>query len=111
MVGKQYKIIDGKYVDMDRICPRAFMVMPPASFLGMANEAIVKYDLDRTVVIPLFFGEAGRWPPLGVPTVGHISQNAMQFSNEDTPETVMTSALRPTAAAFADMIEAMEATF
>ncbi|MGW8322757.1 MAG: hypothetical protein ACWGSD_14495 [Thermodesulfobacteriota bacterium] len=116
MVGKQYKIIDGKYVDMDRICPRAFMVTLteptyPSPLVGIASTAAVKYDLERTVVIPIFFGEAGRWPPLGVPTVGHISQNAMQFSNEDTPETVMTDALRPTAAAFADMIEAMEATF
>jgi hypothetical protein len=61
--------------------------------------------------LAIFFGEAERWNALGIPTIGHISQNAPQFSNDDTPETVMYDALRPTAGAFAEMIQAVDASF
>jgi hypothetical protein len=116
MMGKQYKIIDGEYVATGLVCPRGIMVSVanpsyPSPLIGIAQAAVTKYELDRTSILAIFFGEAGRWPPLGVPTVGHISHNAPQFSNEDTPDTVMVDALRPTAAAFAEMIQTIDATF
>jgi hypothetical protein len=116
MIGKQYKIIDGEYVATGLVCPRGIMLTVanpsyPSPLIGIAQAAVTKYELDRTVVLAIFFGEAGRWPPLGVPTVGHISQNAQQFSSDDTPETVMVDALRPTAAAFAEMIQNIDMIF
>lgn len=116
MIGKQYKIIDGEYVDTGLVSPRGIMVTVakpsyPSPLINIAAGAITKYQLDRTSVVAIFFGEATRWNALGVPTVGHISQNAPQFSNDDTPETVMMDTLRPTTAAFAEMIQTIDATF
>jgi hypothetical protein len=116
MIGKQYKIINGEYVATGMVSPRGVMVTIrkptfPSPLIGIASAAVTKYQLDRTMVIAAFFGEASIWNTLGIPTVGHITHNAPQFSQGDTPETVMFDALRPTAAAFAEMIQAVDATF
>ena len=116
MIGKQYKIINGEYVPTGMVSPRGIMVTIrrptfPSPLIGIASTAVTKYQLDRTMVIAAFFGEASIWNTLGIPTVGHITHNAPQFSLDDTPDTVMFDALRPTAAAFAEMIQAVDATF
>lgn len=115
MIGKQYKIINGEYVATGMISPRGVMVTVakpsfPSPLIGIAIGAVTKYQLDRTMVLAIFFGEAAIWNELGIPTVGHISHNAPQFSFDDTPDTVMFDALRPTAEAFAEMIQAVDAT-
>jgi hypothetical protein len=116
MIGKQYKIINGEYVYTGMVSPRGVMVTHnkpsfPSPLIGIAASAVTKYQLDRTMVTALFFGEATLWQALGVPTVGHITHNAPQFSRDDTPDTVMFETLRPTTAAFAEMIQAVDATF
>ena len=116
MISKQYKIIDGEYVATGMVSPRGVMVtagLPsfPSPLIGIASNAVTNYQLDRTMVLAIFFGEAAIWNELGIPTVGHITHNAPQFSRDDTPDTAMFDALRPTAGAFAEMIQAVDATF
>jgi hypothetical protein len=115
MISKQYKIINGEYVDTGMASPRAIMVTVakpsyPSPLIGIAKAAVTKYQLDRTMGLAIFFGESDIWNKLGIPTVGHITQNAPQFSNDDTPETVMHDTLRPTAGAFAEMIQSIDAS-
>lgn len=114
MIGRQYKVINGEYVATGMVSPRGVMVTVsrpsfPSPLIGIAAGAVARYQLDRTMVIAAFFGEASIWNQLGVPTIGHISHNAPQFSRDDTPDTVMLEALRPTAGAFAEMIQAIDA--
>lgn len=115
MISRQYKIVNGEYVATGMISPRGIMVTAskptfPSPLIGIAAGAVTKYQLDRSMVIAVFFGEANIWNQLGIPTIGHITHNAPQFSRDDTPDTVMFDALRPTAAAFAEMVQAIDVT-
>jgi hypothetical protein len=116
MIAKQFKIIDGEYVSTGLICPRGIMLNPtrpsyPSPLVNIAAAAITKYQLDRTSVIFYFNGESIKWNAAGIPLVGHIMENAPQFTSADTPNTVKVDALRPTTAAFVDIIKAVDATF
>ncbi len=113
MIAKQFKIVDGAYVSTGLVSPRGLMVNPflAPRLVGIASAAIVKYRLDRSLVLYYFNGETVKWNAASVPVVGHISENAPQFTSADTPETVMVDALRPTTAAFVDMIQAVDASF
>jgi len=104
MIGKQFKVIEGKYVETGRIAPVHFGVRGGDILLSFVKEAIIKHDLRRSVVTPRFFGEGGRYARSGIPTIERISHNAPQFTNDDTPATVMVEALAPTVAAFIDVI-------
>ena len=115
MISKQYKIINGKYVATGLASPRGLMTTQytklalPASVIGAAENALPKYDLERTSVLVYYFnGEALRWSTL-VPTIGHISENAPQFTSADTPDTVMKDDMRKVVAVYVDIIQAAEA--
>jgi len=122
MISKQFKIIDGKFVDTGMVSPRAWFISGPLHsgnpyLLDYSIEAITKYDLTRTSVQPALGGvfgiapgEGGLFAAIGIPVVHLIAHNAPQFTNEDTPNTVMVSALRPTAAALAHMIDNIDDT-
>jgi aminopeptidase YwaD len=104
MIGKQIKIIDGKYVETGLISPTAYSTNAFAHVPVFA-EAIVKYDLKRSSVLAAFVGgEGGGYARDGIPTVARIAENAPQFTNDDTPNTVQVDALKPTVAAFVDII-------
>lgn len=107
MPGKQFKIIDGEYVETGLICPTG-MNINRDFLLPIVSEAIIKYELVRKVVLPAFFGEGGYFSQF-LPTVEHISHNPMQFTNDDTPQTVAVDALRPVTAAFIDIITQVDA--
>ncbi len=116
MIAKQFKIVDGKYVSTGLVSPRGLMVYParpgsPGPLAPIAFAAAQRYQLDRTLVLAYSNGETTKWMRAKVPVVGHISENAPQFTSADTPETVMVDALRPTTAAFVDMIRTVDATF
>ena len=109
MIGKQLKIIDGKYEETGLISPTGFGIsINMIPLIPIIGQAIVKYDLKRSMVIPLYHGEGGQFGALGVPTIERIAENAAQFTNDDTPNTVMVSALRPTTAAFVDIIKQID---
>jgi hypothetical protein len=114
MISKQFKIINGKYVATGLSSPNGLMVTTPpypptpTSVILAAENALPKYDLDRTSVLVYYFnGEALEWSNF-VPTIGHISENAPQFTSADTPDTVMKDDLRKTAAVYVDIIQAAE---
>jgi hypothetical protein len=107
MIGKQVKIIDGEYTETGLIALAGFGMNRFAQ-VPIVAEAITKYDLDRSVIIPIFHGEGGVYAGAGIPTIERIAENAPQFSNDDTPNMVMVDALRPTTAAFVDIIKAID---
>jgi hypothetical protein len=94
------------------ISPVAFCITKKNPYLlSFASDAIVANDLDRSrVVNGGFAGEAMKWVQAGVPTVGRIAENAPEFTNDDKPDTVEVDALRPTAAAFVDIIKKIDVT-
>ena len=122
MISKQYKIIDGKFVDTGMISPRGWFISGPLHsgnpyLLEYSIEAITKFDLTRTSVQPALGGifgvapgEGGLFAAIGIPVVHLIAHNAPQFTHEDKPNTVMVSALRPTAAALAHVIDNIDDT-
>lgn len=115
MIGKQYKIIDGKYVSTGLIAPVGLAITkatkPNPYLLSFSRDAILAHDLDRTrVIFGYYTGEMLKWVAAGVPTIGRISHNAPQFTSADTPFTVQVDALRPTAAAFVDIIDDIDVT-
>ncbi|HID86142.1 MAG TPA: hypothetical protein EYP55_02045 [Anaerolineae bacterium] len=110
MIGKQFKVIEGEYVDMGRIAPVHFGVRGGDRLLSFLREAILAHDLQRSVVTPRLFGEGGKYARSGIPTIERISHNAPQFTNDDTPDTVMVEVLRPTVEAFIDIINRIDAT-
>jgi hypothetical protein len=122
MISKQFKIIDGKFVDTGMISPRAWFISGPLHsgnpyLLDYSIEAITKYDLTRTSVQPALGGlfgvapgEGGLFAAIGIPVVHLIAHNAPQFTNEDKPNTVMVSALKPTASALGYVIDSIDDT-
>ena len=112
MIAKQYKIVNGQYVYTGLTAPNGLMTNDmPASMIKAASDALPKYDLDRTIILKGYFnGETEQYSTV-VPTIGHISENAPQFSSDDTPDTVMKSDLRKTTAVYVDIIQAAQTAF
>ena len=122
MVSKQFKIIDGKFVDTGMISPRGWFISGPLHsgneyLLDYSIEAITKYDLTRTSVQPALGGvfgvapgDGGLFAAIGIPVVHLIAHNAPQFTNEDKPNTVMVEALKPTVAGLAYVIDEIDDT-
>ncbi len=109
MIAKEYRIEDGKYVDTGLPSPTIFGVTPgKPELVSFVQEAIVRHDLRRSGIVPRFFGDGSAYNIEGIPLIERIAHNAPQFTKDDTPATVMTDALRPTAAAFIDIIERMD---
>ncbi|MHA2290090.1 MAG: M28 family peptidase [Promethearchaeota archaeon] len=122
MISKQFKIIDGKFVDTGMISPRVWFISGPEHsgnpyLLKYSIEAIKKYDLTRASIQPALGGafnvapgEGGLFVRIGIPTLNLMAHNAPQFTNEDKPNTVMVKALRPTTAALAFVIDKIDDT-
>jgi hypothetical protein len=110
MIGRQMNLVDGEYVATELIAPTRFSVSNANPHLvSIVRAAIQKHSLDRTIIGTRLDGEGIEMSMAGFsPVIERISLNAPQFSNADTPETVMKEALRPTACAFADIISAVD---
>lgn len=110
MIGRQYKRQGEAFVATGRVCPRAWGVTGPRAdqanpvLLSAVRDAIRTHDLDRSEIAFWFAGEATRYAREWIPTVNLISHNPWQFTNNDTPDTVMKEALRPTVKAFIDVL-------
>jgi hypothetical protein len=77
--------------------------------LGAVTKAIGNQHLDRSVVSNFFIGDGMEYPRKGIPFVNCISHNIFQFSNKDTPETVMKEDLAGVVAAFVEIVRAEDA--
>lgn len=110
MIGRKYTRQGDDFVATGRVCPRVWGVTGPREdqanpvLLSVVRDAIRTHDLDRSEVAVWFAGEATRYVQEGIPTVNLISHNPWQFTNNDTPDTVMKEALRPTVNAFIDVL-------
>lgn len=116
MIAKEYKEVDGEFVETGLVAPRGLFVSGPPfevdpKLLSFAMEAIPKYEIDRTMVLPAS-GPLGPAPPgvaawfflAGIPIMHFIAAPPHQFTPEDTPDKVAIDQLRPATAAFVDII-------
>jgi len=111
MIGEDVKIVNGEYVRTGLNSPTLFGVRNGnKTLVAYARDAIVKHDLRRTAIVDRFFGEAGIYWDSGLPMIERIAHNAPQFTQDDTPEYVMEELLRPTVAAFVDIVHKLETT-
>jgi len=105
MIARQYKIINEQYEATGLIAPTAFGVVPSKpQLVDIVRDAIVNHGLERSAIWRECRGEGKPMARAGLTVVERIAGSAPQFSDLDTPETVMKDALRPTACAFADII-------
>jgi hypothetical protein len=122
MVGKEYVEVDGQFEPTGMVSPRGMFISGPPfkvnpTLLSFAEEAVTKYDLVRTTVLPAR-GPLGPAPPgvagyyflLGIPIVHLISAPAHQFTPDDTPNKVAVDQLRPVTAAYVDLIRHIDVT-
>jgi hypothetical protein len=110
MIGKEYKVQDGQYVETGYISPVNFgLTQANPGLVSIIGSAITKHDLRRSAVTDQFVGEAHMMGArAGFPTIERIAMHAPEFNLHDTPETVAKDALRPTAAAFVDIIRMLD---
>jgi hypothetical protein len=113
MIGKQYKVRDGKHVETGLSSPVMWGVTGDnPALIPLVRAAIEKHDLDRSFISDRLLGEGATLVKEGGLTniIEHIGLNAPQFSLEDRPEGVLKEALRPTACAFVDIIQRLDAS-
>ena len=110
MIGKEYKVVNGQYVETGRISPVNFgLTQKNPRVVSIVSEAIKKHDLRRSAVTCKYIGEAHMMGArIGFPTIERIAMHAPEFNLYDTPETVAKDALRPTACAFVDIIRKLD---
>lgn len=111
MIGKDYKVIDGQYVETGPVSPANFgLTQKNPHLASIIGEAIRKHDLRRSAVTNKVLGEANMLGiRIGFPTIERLAMHAPEFNLYDTPETVAKDALRPTACAFVDIIQKLDA--
>ncbi len=107
MIGKDYKVIDGQYVETGSVSPTNFgLTQKNSRVASIINDAIRKHDLRRSAVTCKVVGEAHMLGHrIGFPAIERAAMHAPEFNLYDTPETVAKDVLRPTACAFVDIIE------
>lgn len=116
MIAKEYTEIEGQFVETGLVAPRGLFISGPPfgvdpKLLSFTVEAVPKYDLDRTTVLPAS-GPLGPAPPgvaawfflAGKPIMHFIAAPPHQFIPEDTPDKVAVDQLKPVTAAFIDII-------
>ncbi len=110
MIGKEYQVINGQYVETGRISPVNFgLTQKNPRVVSIISEAIKKHDLRRSAVTDRYIGEAHMvGARIGFPTIERLAMHAPEFNLYDTPETVAKDALRPTACAFVDIIRQLD---
>jgi hypothetical protein len=112
MIARQYKLRDGKYVATGLSSPAMWGVRNGnPKLVPLVRDAIEKHKLDRSYISDRLLGEGATIAKEGdiANIIEYIALNAQQFSLEDTPEVVHKEALRPTACAFVDMIDRLDA--
>jgi len=114
-IAKEIVEIDGELVETGFVEPRGMFITENDYLNSFAEQAVVKYGLQRTALLPTdsplgvptdamyFFWE-------GIPIISFISGPPYIYDVADTPNKVPVDQLRPITAAFAMMIESIDAT-
>ena len=108
MIGRQYHYEDGAWRPTGLPAIRYWGVTGPEGganpiLLEAVRNAIRSNNLTRSQVSNFFVGDGSLYPRQGVPFVNFISHNVYQFTNKDTPETVMREDLENAAKAMTDI--------
>jgi hypothetical protein len=114
MIGRQYHREGDEWRATSLPAIRYWGVTGPADganpiLLQAVRTAIASHRLRRSIVSNFFIGDGMDYPRNGIPFVNCISHNIFQFSNKDTPETVMKEDLAAAVAAFVDIVRAEDA--
>jgi PA domain len=114
MIGRQYHRVGDEWQATSLPAVRYWGVTGPEGganpiLLEAVTQAIGKHHLARSVVSNFFIGDGMEYPRAGIPFVNFISHNIFQFTNKDTPETVMKEDLGGSVAAFVDIVRAQDA--
>lgn len=123
-IGKDYVAEGTELVDTGMVAPRIIWVSPDTPLVPYTVDAVVGYDLQRTTVQPAGqdaiasmwdpprpIGESSPYYLAGVPVIAYFSWPITLFTTEhDTPDKVAVDELRPLTAAFAEIIERIDAT-
>jgi hypothetical protein len=114
MIGRQYHRSGDEWHPTALPAVRYWGVTGPQGsanpiLLNAVRTAIGSHRLRRSIVSNFFIGDGMDYPRNGIPFVNFISHNIFQFSNKDTPETVMKEDLAAAVAAFVDIVRAEDA--
>ncbi|MFX1356283.1 MAG: M28 family peptidase [Promethearchaeota archaeon] len=114
-IAKEIVEIDRELVETGFVEPRGMFITENDYLNSFAEEAVLKYGLERTALLPTdtplgvptdamwFFG-------MGIPIISFISGPPYIYDIVDTPNKVPVDQLKPITAAFAMMIESIDAT-
>ncbi|MEW6266554.1 MAG: M28 family peptidase [Thermodesulfobacteriota bacterium] len=105
----------GALVPTGQIQPRAMFVSRAGPLVDLVKEAVIKHDLQRTVILPADTPlgcptDATCYHRSGLPVASFISPPLYWNTLEDTWDKIAVETLTPTAAAFNHMIEALMET-
>jgi hypothetical protein len=114
MIGRQYHRRGDEWQPTSLPAVRYWGVTGPEGganpiLLEAVTKAIGNHHLDRSMVSNFFIGDGMEYPRNGIPFVNCISHNIFQFSNKDTPETVMKEDLAGVVEAFVEIVRAEDA--
>ncbi|MGE0407092.1 MAG: M28 family peptidase [Candidatus Korobacteraceae bacterium] len=113
MIGcRQYKVRDGRHVPTGLNSPVMWGVKNGnQQLVAIVREVVEKHRLERSYISDHLLGEGATLAKEGgmENIIEHIALNAPQFSLEDRPEVVDKEALRPSACAFVDILQRLDA--
>lgn len=112
-IGLEAKNENGKLVTTNRTEPRGMFVTENTRILDIVKRAVIRNNLERMVLIPTYtvlgvVSDAFYVHKEGVPVISLISGPIYLYDIADTPDKVAVKELKPTASAFADMIEEID---
>ena len=120
-LGKDVVIKDGRFAETGEGVPKIVYVSEESGLAGAVVEGLKKYDIDKTIVVPVAHKEGEPDPDdltnvisdayvfeeAGIRVVSMVSSPAYLYHPSDTPERVMKEWLKPVAMMYAEIIESL----
>jgi hypothetical protein len=112
-IGKEIIEKEGKLLETGFVEPRGIFVTENPFLISITRQAVEKNRLERTVLLPTYTilsvpTDAGDFNRKGFTVISLISPPVYIYDQADTPDKVAVDQLNPVAAAFADIIEAID---
>lgn len=128
-IGKEVRIIDGKFVETGDVEPGVVYLTKNAAPYEIVINAFKKYDLDRTLFAPVevkaretedeqyefhndeIISDAYEFGAAGIPVISMVCGQMYIFHPSDTPERIPVEKLKPVGMAFAEIIINIDKTY